>query len=274
MSSCAVPAGSPADGAGARWPPSTHRPVPARAPSREGPQRPGPSASQAGLGVDRAALPGCGRCSTGGVRADRARPRVHCPAVPRHSGRSLRASGVTPIFAEEISTRAATPARAPQGRRPGPGNPRVWGRGHDRRARAQAARPRHRAAALAEQLRAADIGLEFLTGELQGSHAPDGVAFTVLAALSGMEREYFRPPPRSPRVGPCPGQGHRRRRRHRRRHARRRPAPALAGAQPAGYRRPARHLHRKEKGQHPSPATVMRMLRDHDEIASVNLTVI
>jgi hypothetical protein len=47
-------------------------------------------------------------------------------------------------------------------------------------------------AALAEQLRAADIGLEFLTGELQGSHAPSGVVFTVLAALSGMEREYIR----------------------------------------------------------------------------------
>jgi DNA invertase Pin-like site-specific DNA recombinase len=47
-------------------------------------------------------------------------------------------------------------------------------------------------AALAGQLRAAGIGLEFLTGELQGSHAPDGVVFTVLAALSGMEREYIR----------------------------------------------------------------------------------
>lgn len=47
-------------------------------------------------------------------------------------------------------------------------------------------------AARAEQLRGADIGLEFLTGELPGSHAPDGVAFTVLAALSGMEREYIR----------------------------------------------------------------------------------
>jgi DNA invertase Pin-like site-specific DNA recombinase len=47
-------------------------------------------------------------------------------------------------------------------------------------------------AALAEQLRAADIGLEFLTGELQGSHDPSGVVFTVLAALSGMEREYIR----------------------------------------------------------------------------------
>ena len=32
-------------------------------------------------------------------------------------------------------------------------------------------------------------GLEFLTGELQGSHDPSGVVFTV---LSGMEREYIR----------------------------------------------------------------------------------
>ena len=47
-------------------------------------------------------------------------------------------------------------------------------------------------AALAEQLRAAGIGLEFLAGELQGSHDPSGIVFTVLAALSGMEREYIR----------------------------------------------------------------------------------
>jgi DNA invertase Pin-like site-specific DNA recombinase len=47
-------------------------------------------------------------------------------------------------------------------------------------------------AALAEQLRADGIGLEFLTGELQGSHDPSGVVFTVLAALSGSEREYIR----------------------------------------------------------------------------------
>jgi hypothetical protein len=43
-------------------------------------------------------------------------------------------------------------------------------------------------AALAEQLRAAGIGLEFLSGELQRSHDPSGVVFTVLAALSGTER--------------------------------------------------------------------------------------
>jgi hypothetical protein len=29
----------------------------------------------------------------------------------------------------------------------------------------------------------------------------------------------------------------------------------------------------RKKGQHPSPATVMRMFRDHDEMADVNLTV-
>jgi DNA invertase Pin-like site-specific DNA recombinase len=39
---------------------------------------------------------------------------------------------------------------------------------------------------------ASDVGLEFLTGELKGSHDPSGVVFTVLAALSGMEREYIR----------------------------------------------------------------------------------
>ncbi|MDH6122862.1 recombinase family protein [Kitasatospora sp. GAS204B] len=47
-------------------------------------------------------------------------------------------------------------------------------------------------AALAEDLKARDVGLEFLTGELKGSHDPSGVVFTVLAALSGMEREYIR----------------------------------------------------------------------------------
>ncbi|MFE5522875.1 recombinase family protein [Streptomyces virginiae] len=45
-------------------------------------------------------------------------------------------------------------------------------------------------ATLAEELRSSDVGLEFLTGELKDSHDPGGVVFTVLAALSGMEREY------------------------------------------------------------------------------------
>jgi len=60
------------------------------------------------------------------------------------------------------------------------------------RPRAQAAGPGPELAALAEQLRAGDVGLEFLTGGLQGSHDPSGIVFTVLAALWGMEREYIR----------------------------------------------------------------------------------
>jgi hypothetical protein len=47
-------------------------------------------------------------------------------------------------------------------------------------------------AQLAEQLRADGIGLEFLTGELQGSHDPEGVVFTVLAAMAGQAQP--RPP--------------------------------------------------------------------------------
>ena len=108
---------------------------------------------------------------------------------------SLRAAGVTKIFAEKVSTRAlARPeldkavALACEIRASGAAVTIVvhehkrLGRGIE-------------LAALGEQLRAAGIGLEFLTGELQGSHDPSGVVFTVLAALSGMEREYIRGPP-------------------------------------------------------------------------------
>ena len=105
---------------------------------------------------------------------------------------SLRGAGVTRIFAEKISTRAVTRpeldkavALASEMRASGAAVTIVvhehkrLGRGIE-------------LAALAEQLRAADIGLEFLAGELQGSHDPSGVVFTVLAALPGMEREYIR----------------------------------------------------------------------------------
>ncbi|GAA2440897.1 hypothetical protein GCM10010191_66280 [Actinomadura vinacea] len=71
------------------------------------------------------------------------------------------------------------------------------------RARASASSPSHLRrfnpelrhvllAALAEQFRASGFALEFLSGELQGSHDPAGIAFTVLAAQSGMERENIR----------------------------------------------------------------------------------
>ena len=113
---------------------------------------------------------------------------------PRRSilGRFYTYLGRSRVFAEKISTRAVTRpeldkavALASEMRASGVAVTLVvhehkrLGRGID-------------LAALAEQLRAAGIGLEFLAGELQGSHDPSGVVFTVLAALSGMEREYIR----------------------------------------------------------------------------------
>ncbi|MFB4271403.1 recombinase family protein [Nonomuraea sp. GTA35] len=102
---------------------------------------------------------------------------------------ALRAAGVTRVFAEKISTRATTRpeldkavALARELRSAGVAVTLVvhehkrLGRGLD-------------LAALAEQLRAAGIGLQFLTGELRGGHDPAGVVFTV---LSGTEREYIR----------------------------------------------------------------------------------
>jgi hypothetical protein len=157
--------------------PVPHRPVPpARRRAQPGPSCPVPL---------RPAL--CRR-----ARADRVRPRVHRPPVARHPTDSLKASGVTRIFAEKISTRAVTRpeldkavALAREIRASGAAVTIVvhehkrLGRGIE-------------LAALAEQLHAAGIGLEFLTGELQGSRNPSGVVSTVLAALSGMEREYIR----------------------------------------------------------------------------------
>jgi DNA invertase Pin-like site-specific DNA recombinase len=124
-------------------------------------------------------------------------------------------------------------------------------------------------AALAEQLRADGIGLEFLTGELQGSHDPSGIVFTVLAALSGMEGEYI-----------CDRtlEGH---------ESARARGKAIGSASVADDAMLAVALHLrsqelslrdiaarlviatgKKKGRHPSPATVMRMLREYDEKTS------
>ncbi|MFJ9703500.1 recombinase family protein [Streptomyces fradiae] len=120
-------------------------------------------------------------------------------------------------------------------------------------------------ATLAEDLKAS-VGLEFLTGELQGSHDPSGVVFTVLAALSGMEREYIRDRTL---------EGH---------ESARKRGKSIGGASVTddGMLAMALHLRDQEmslrdiaarlvitkgakKGQHPSPANVMRMLREHDE---------
>lgn len=124
-------------------------------------------------------------------------------------------------------------------------------------------------ATLAEQVRAAGIGLQFLTGELQGSHDPTGIVFTVLAALSGMEREYIRDRTL---------EGH---------EAARARGKNIGGAAVTNDALLSHALHLrdqqnlslrdiaarlviatgKKKGQHPSAATVLRMLRDHDRRA-------
>lgn len=121
-------------------------------------------------------------------------------------------------------------------------------------------------ATLAEELRAADIGLEFLTGELQGTHDPTGIVFTVLAALSGMDREYIRDRTL---------EGH---------ESARARGKKIGGAAVTDEAMLSHALHLrdqqglslrdiaarlvittgKKKGQHPSPPTVLRMLRDHD----------
>ena len=182
---------------------------------------------------------------------------------------SLRAAGVTRIFAEKISTSAVTrpeldeaAALASEMRASGVAVTIVvhehkrLGRGIE-------------LAALAEQLRAADIGLEFLAGELQGSHDPSGVVFTVLAALPGMEREYIRDRTL---------EGH---------ESARARGKAIGGAAVTDDAMLSMALHLrgqemslrdiaarlvistgKKKGQHPSPATVLRMLRDHDQKAA------
>ena len=179
---------------------------------------------------------------------------------------SLKAAGVTKVFAEKISTRAVTRpeldkavALAREIRASGAAVTIVvhehkrLGRGIE-------------LAALAEQLRADGIGLEFLTGDLQGSHDPSGIVFTVLAALSGMEREYIRDRTL---------EGH---------ESARARGKSIGGAAVTDEAMLAAALHLraqelslrdiaaslviatgKKKGQHPSPATVMRMLREHDE---------
>jgi hypothetical protein len=90
---------------------------------------------------------------------------------------SLRAAGVIRVFAEKISTRAVTR----------PELDKAVGLASEMRALGVAVTivvHEHKRlgrgielAALAEQLRAAGIGLEFLTGELQGSHDQSGVVF-------------------------------------------------------------------------------------------------
>jgi DNA invertase Pin-like site-specific DNA recombinase len=122
---------------------------------------------------------------------------------------------------------------------------------------------------LAETLKEYGIRLEFLTGELRGEHDPSGPMFAFCAAMSGMEREYIRERTLD---------GHETARKN---------GKSIGGASVTDDDMLSMALHLRgqnlslrdiasklvitsgrKKGQHPSPATVMRMLRDHDEAAS------
>jgi DNA invertase Pin-like site-specific DNA recombinase len=267
MSSCAAPAGSPCRTARGRVAAQYHtarfRLVPHLAKVLSVPvpplRRPGSAWAELPRPVPADAV------FTGQVRIGYARASTARQSLDTQLD-SLTAAGVTRIFAEKISTRAvARPkldravALAREIRASGAAVTLVVHE-HKRLGRGL------ELAALAEQLRAVGIGLEFLTGELQGSHDPAGVVFTVLAALSGMEREYIRDRTL---------EGH---------ESARARGKAIGGAAVTDEAMLAVALHLrgqqlslrdiaarlviatgKKKGQHPSPATVLRMLREHDE---------
>jgi DNA invertase Pin-like site-specific DNA recombinase len=193
MSSCAAPAGSPCrTGRGrvaAQYHTARFRLVPHLAKALSVPvpplRRPGPAWTELPRPVAAGTAP-AGHVRIGYARASTVRQSLDTQVD------SLRASGVTRILSEKISTRVVTRpeldravALAREIRASGAAVTIVvhehkrLGRGIE-------------LAALAEQLRAAGIGLEFLTGELQGSHDPSGIVSTVLSALSGSEREYIR----------------------------------------------------------------------------------
>jgi DNA invertase Pin-like site-specific DNA recombinase len=267
MSSCAAPAGSPCrTGRGkvaAQYHTARFRLVPRLAKALAVPVPPVRRPGSAWTELPRPAA--AGAATAGYVRIGYARASTARQSFNSQTD-ALRASGVTRIFAEKISTRAVTRpelgkavALAREIRASGIAVTLVvhehkrLGRGIE-------------LAALAEQLRADGIGLEFLAGELQGSHDPSGVVFTVLAAMAGSEREYIRERTL---------EGH---------ESARARGKVIGGAAVTDEAMLAVALHHrgqglslrdtaarlviatgKKKGQHPSPATVMRMLREHDE---------
>ena len=270
MSSCGAPAGSPCrTGKGkvaVQYHTARFRLVPhlAKALSLPTPALRKPGSAWAELPCPAAA----GAKPAGHVRIGYARASTVRQSLDTQLD-SLEAAGVTRIFSEKISTRATSRpeldravALARELRASGVAVTLVvhehkrLGRGIE-------------LAALAEQLKAGGIGLEFLTGELHGSHDPSGIVFTVLAALSGMEREYIRDRTL---------EGH---------ESARTRGKAIGGAAVTDDAMLAVALHLREqnlslrdiaarlviakgkkKGEHPSPATVLRMLREHDEKAA------
>lgn len=270
MSTCAVPAGSPCrTGKGKvaiQYHTARFRLVPQLAKVLSVPtpavRKPGSVWVELPRPVNAGAEP-VGHVRLGYARASTARQSLDSQLD------SLAEAGVTRIFSEKISTRAAkrpelenTVTLAGELRASGV---RVTLVVHEHKRLGRGIE----LATLAEDLKARDVGLEFLTGELKGSHDPSGVVFTVLAALSGMEREYIRDRTL---------EGH---------ESARKRGKTIGGAGVTDDHMLSMALHLREremslrdiaarlvittgtkKGQRPSPATVMRMLREHDEASA------
>ena len=267
MSTCAAPAGSPCRTGKGRVTIQYHtarfRLVPQLAKALNVPtpavRKPGSAWAELPRPRNAGAEP-VGHARLGYARASTARQSLDSQLD------SLAEAGVARIFSEKISTRAT---RRPQldkavalARELRVSGVRVTLVVHEHTRLGRGIE----LATLAEELKASDVGLEFLTGELQGSHDPSGVVFTVLAALSGMEREYIRDRTL---------EGH---------ESARKRGKTIGGAGVTDHDMLSMALHLREqemslrdiakrlvittgkkKGQHPSPATVMRMLREHDE---------
>lgn len=128
---------------------------------------------------------------TGHVRIGYARV-----STPRQSLDSqldaLADAGITDVFHEKISTRVAQRPELEKAitkaRRMRVAGSRVTLVVHEHKRLGRGIE----LAMLAEQLKTLDVELEFLTGDLKGSHDPSGLLFVILAAMSGMEREYIR----------------------------------------------------------------------------------
>ncbi|MEO3853801.1 recombinase family protein [Acrocarpospora sp. B8E8] len=265
MSSCAAPAGSPCrTGRGkvaAQYHTARFRLVPSLAKVLNVPT---PALRKPGTSWVELPRPAAGTQTSGHAKIGYARASTVRQSLQTQLD-SLKTAGVTRVFSEKISTRAT---RRPELERAVTLAREMRASGvavtlvvheHKRLGRGLAL------AELAEQLRACDVGLQFLTGELQGSHDPSGVVFTVLAALSGMEREYIRDRTL---------EGH---------ESARKNGKAIGGAAVTDEAMLSMAVHLRDqdlslreiasrlvitqgakRGRHPSPATVMRMLRDHD----------
>ncbi|MFD8992263.1 recombinase family protein [Streptomyces goshikiensis] len=272
MSTCAAPAGSPCRTTKGKVSIQYHtarfRLVPALAKALNVPTPAVRKPGTAWVELPRPATAGTepvGHIRIGYARASTARQSLDTQLD------SFAAEGITRVFSEKISTRVAqrpelekAVALARELRTSGA---RVTLVVHEHKRLGRGIE----LVTLAQDLKAADVGLQFLTGELQGSHDPSGVVFNVLAALSGMEREYIRDRTL---------EGH---------ESARKRGKAIGGptvtnsdmltmalqmrAEGVSLRDMAPRLvitTGAKKGQHPSPPTIMRMLREHDDRAAAD----